>query len=103
MQEKLSSQLPLEDTNLMVDFKRLWPSRSHILQVDDKPAMILELNISMEAPNITMPRSSDSNDAIEVDLGSLRLGNAVAWRNGNSMKTPEVSARAHRELENAKM
>lgn len=61
------------------------------MQADDKPAMILELNISMEAPNITMPRSSDSKDAIEVDLGSLRLNNAVAWRNGDSMKRPEVS------------
>ena len=65
----------------------LWESS----QAEDKPAMILELNISMEAPNITMPRSSDSRDAIEVDLGSLRLGNAVAWRNGNSMKSPDVS------------
>lgn len=52
--------------------------------------MILELKVSMEAPNITMPRSSDSSDGIEVDLGSLRLSNAVAWRNGDSIKMPEV-------------
>lgn len=53
--------------------------------------MILEMNISMEAPNITMPRNSNSKDAIEVDLGSLHLQNAVAWRNGSSIKSPEVS------------
>ena len=67
------------------------------LQGKEKPAMVLELNISMEAPNITMPRSSNSKDAIEVDLGSLRLGNAVAWRNGNSMKIPEVSMQELKE------
>lgn len=44
----------------------------------------------MEAPNITMPRSSSSTDAIELDLGSLRLSNAVAWRNGDSVKDLEV-------------
>ena len=61
-----------------------------LLQAEDKPGMIMELKVSMEAPNITMPRSSDSNDAIEVDLGSLQLRNAVAWRNGNSVKNPDV-------------
>lgn len=61
-----------------------------ILQAEDKPGMIMELNVTMEAPNITMPRNSESEDSVEVDLGSLHLSNAVAWRNGTSIKVPEV-------------
>lgn len=54
--------------------------------------MILQLNVSMEAPVITVPRSSHSRDAIEVDLGSLQLSNAVAWRNGSSVQDHMVTA-----------
>jgi len=60
------------------------------LQGGEEMGPILELNVSMEAPNITMPRNGDSNDAIHLDLGSLSLSNAVAWRRGNSVKDLQV-------------
>ena len=41
--------------------------------------LVLQLDVDMEAPVITMPRSSNSGDAIKLDLGSLHLANTVAW------------------------
>ena len=55
-----------------------------------KIGMVLQLDVSMDAPVITMPRNSDSKDAVEVDLGSLRLHNSVAWRKGSSADDPQV-------------
>ena len=43
---------------------------------------LLLLDVEMEAPVITMPRCSDSRDALEVDLGHLQLRNALSWRGG---------------------
>ena len=60
------------------------------VQDAEKPGAILELNVTMEAPNITMPRNSDSKDAVHLDLGSFSLSNAVAWRRGDSFKDPQV-------------
>ncbi len=44
--------------------------------------MLLLLDVEMEAPVISMPRCSDSRDALEVDLGHLQLRNALSWRGG---------------------
>lgn len=43
---------------------------------------LLLLDVEMAAPVITMPRCSDSRDALEVDLGHLQLRNALTWRGG---------------------
>ena len=43
---------------------------------------LLLLDVEMAAPVITMPRCSDSRDALELDLGHLQLRNALSWRGG---------------------
>ncbi|KAK9834254.1 hypothetical protein WJX81_000411 [Elliptochloris bilobata] len=43
---------------------------------------LLLLDVEMVAPVITMPRCSDSRDALEVDLGHLQMRNALSWRGG---------------------
>ena len=60
------------------------------MQGKSEVGMILVLDISMEAPVITMPRNSSSKDAVEVDLGSLHLSNTVAWRNGTNISDRKV-------------
>lgn len=52
--------------------------------------LILILDVEMEAPIITMPRESDSKDAIKLDLGSLHVGNSIDWYTGNSLRDPKV-------------
>ena len=44
----------------------------------------------MDAPVITMPRSSDSQDFLEVDLGELKMTNRINWRFGTSPKDKKV-------------
>ncbi len=48
----------------------------------DPPPFLLLLDLSMEAPVITMPRHSDSEDNIEVNLGSLQLSNVIGMVGG---------------------
>lgn len=44
----------------------------------------------MDAPVITMPRSSDSQDFLEVDLGELKMTNRINWLFGTSPKDKKV-------------
>ena len=46
---------------------------------DTRPPVIVMLDVDADAPVITMPRRTDSGDAIEVDLGRLALRSEVAW------------------------
>ena len=62
------------------------------MQVDGGKAapFILQLDLQMDAPVITMPRFSDSQDNVKVDLGAVRMSNAVAWHAGSSPNDPQV-------------
>ena len=63
-----------------------------VLQAPSKTAapFVLNLDLHMDAPIITMPRQSDSSDNVKVDLGSVKLGNAVSWHSGSSLNDPEA-------------
>ena len=52
---------------------------------------LLLLDVEMDAPVITMPRSSDSQDFLEVDLGELKITNRINWLFGTSPKDKKVS------------
>lgn len=43
---------------------------------------LLLMDVELNAPVITIPRSSDSLDALEVDLGTFTLSNHIAWFGG---------------------
>lgn len=51
---------------------------------------ILQMDIEMEAPVISMPRSSDSEDSLQIDLGFLSLHNSLKWMGGSSPDDPQV-------------
>ena len=51
---------------------------------------LLLLDVEADAPVITMPRSSDSQDFLEVDLGTLKLTNHIAWLFGSSPRDKRV-------------
>lgn len=61
-----------------------------LILLQDGKALPLILDVDMEAPVITMPRGSDSKDAVKVDLGRLQVDNTVSWHRGNSLSDPEV-------------
>lgn len=44
----------------------------------------------MNAPIITMPRNTDSPDALEVDLGTLKLTNRIAWLGSGGISDRKV-------------
>lgn len=44
----------------------------------DKPLIVL-LDVHLDAPVLLMPLNSNSEDHIEVDLGTLQLANRVVW------------------------
>ena len=52
---------------------------------------ILQMDIEMEAPVISMPRSSDSEDSLQIDLGFLNLHNSLKWIGGSSPEDPQVN------------
>ena len=52
---------------------------------------LLLLDVEMDAPVITMPRSSDSQDFLEVDLGELKMTNRINWLFGTSPKDKKVT------------
>lgn len=56
---------------------------------------ILQMDIEMEAPVISMPRSSDSEDSLQIDLGFLNLHNSLKWIGGSSPDDPQVSCLLH--------
>ena len=51
---------------------------------------LLLLDVEADAPVITMPRSSDSHDFLEVDLGTLKMTNHIAWLFGSSPRDKRV-------------
>ena len=51
---------------------------------------VLQLDIEMEAPVISMPRSSSSADSLQMDLGYLRLHNTVKWKGGSGKADAQV-------------
>jgi hypothetical protein len=44
----------------------------------DKPLVLL-LDVHLDAPVLVVPRSSASEDHLELDLGTLELSNRVVW------------------------
>ena len=58
------------------------PARAPPPPPPTRPPVIVALHIDADAPIVTMPRHSDSEDAIELDLGTLTLRSRVAWRGG---------------------
>ena len=52
---------------------------------------LLLLDVEAEAPVITMPRSSDSQDFLEVDLGTVKMTNRIKWLFGTTPKDKKVS------------
>lgn len=53
--------------------------------------MVLQMDIDMEAPVISMPRNSDSQDCLQIDLGSFSLHNSLKWIGGSGTSDPKVS------------
>ncbi len=51
---------------------------------------VLQMDIKLAAPVITMPRSTDSSDSMQVDLGSLHLTNTVRFVKGSLDKLSQV-------------
>ena len=51
---------------------------------------LLLLDVEAEAPVVTMPRSSDSQDFLEVDLGTLKMTNRINWLFGSNPKDKKV-------------
>ncbi len=52
---------------------------------------LLLLDVEAEAPVITMPRSSDSQDFLEVDLGTLKMTNHIKWLFGSNPRDKKAS------------
>ena len=53
---------------------------------------LLLLDVEADAPVITMPRSSNSQDFLEVDLGMLKMTNHITWLFGTNPRDKGVSA-----------
>ena len=51
---------------------------------------MLLLDVEAEAPVVTMPRSSDSQDFLEVDLGTLKMTNRINWLFGTDPRDKQV-------------
>ena len=51
---------------------------------------VLQLDIDMEAPVISMPRTSDSQDSVQLDLGYINVHNSLKWFGGSSVEDPKV-------------
>lgn len=54
---------------------------------------VVQLDIEMEAPVISMPRGSDSQDSVQLDLGFVNLHNSLRWTGGSSTDDPQVHGR----------
>lgn len=52
---------------------------------------VLQLDIDVEAPVISMPRTSDSQDSVQLDLGYIHVRNSLTWVGGSSVDDPKVS------------
>ena len=62
-----------------------------VAEGDKEVGAIIQMDIEMEAPVISMPRSSDSEDSLQIDLGFLSLHNSLKWMGGSSPEDPQVS------------
>ena len=51
---------------------------------------VLQLEIDVEAPVISMPRTSDSQDSVQLDLGYINVHNSLEWFGGSSVEDPKV-------------
>ena len=51
---------------------------------------ILQLEIDVEAPVISMPRNSDSQDSVQLDLGFVKVHNSFMWIGGSNVDDPKV-------------
>ncbi len=51
---------------------------------------VLQMDVKLAAPVITMPRNTDSSDSMQVDLGSLQLTNTVRFVSGSLESLSEV-------------
>ena len=60
--------------------------------------MVLQMDIDMEAPVISMPRTSDSQDCVQLDLGSFSLNNSLKWIGGTSTSDPKVTIPFYRNF-----
>ena len=70
---------------------RLEHSSEAVAEGDKAMGAIIQMDIEMEAPVISMPRSSDSEDSLQIDLGFLSLHNSLKWMGGSSPDDPQVS------------
>ena len=53
------------------------------------------MDVKLAAPVITMPRSTDSSDSMQVDLGSLYLTNNVRFVQGLARESVSGELNAH--------
>ena len=58
---------------------------------------VVQLDIDMEAPVISMPRTSDSQDSVQLDLGYINVHNSLKWFGGSSVEDPKVYTGWQRE------
>lgn len=77
---------PLEPAQAEVSEK----SSSAAPQGNKEVGAILQMDIEMEAPVISMPRSSDSEDSLQIDLGFLSMHNSLKWIGGSRPDEPQV-------------
>jgi hypothetical protein len=68
------------------------PAALSLSQQQPQQPFILAMDVEMCAPVISMPRSSTSGDAIEVDLGVLRLTTTVSGGGGDLEVPPPASS-----------
>ena len=54
---------------------------------------VIQMDIEMEAPVISMPRNSDSQDSVQLDLGFVNLHNSLRWIGGSSTEDPQVGSK----------
>ncbi|KAK9827173.1 hypothetical protein WJX74_009221 [Apatococcus lobatus] len=62
------------------------------------PPFVLQMDVKLAAPVITMPRSTDSSDSMQIDLGSLHLTNTVRFVRGSQDNLSEAVIVEHDSL-----
>lgn len=79
----LSVMLSLRPAEIQAPHESQKSSQSTVsIQSSSDAPLIVVFDIEMNAPIISMPRSSDSMDSVEADLGMLQLHNKVVYDNG---------------------
>ncbi|KAK9908805.1 hypothetical protein WJX75_003140 [Coccomyxa subellipsoidea] len=72
----------LADTNSASEDRATSTGKAKKGKPDKGVGFLLLLDVEMNAPVITIPRNTDSLDALEVDLGTFTLSNRIAWIGG---------------------